>query len=198
MKQSPKMPAEKRHAQLVKAALKVFLKKGYAGATTAEIAKAAKLTKGALYFHFKSKEDIFFAVIRERNEAWANAFDDYIENIKDPDEFVEVSINEAFNLIKNQMYFTIDLWQRANKIPKIKGYLMQEHFKVEEKIVDYLVLYSDLKQNEARNFIRLLHAMIDGVMIRQMLCFAKDDLETLKENIILISKLYLRKDKISG
>ena len=45
-----------------------FLAETQANATTEEIARAADLTKGALYFHFKSKEDIFFAVYKNISE----------------------------------------------------------------------------------------------------------------------------------
>ena len=64
IKQSPKLPAEKRREQLLKAAEKVIVKKGFRHTTMEEIARQAKLTKGALYFHFKNKEEIFFELVK--------------------------------------------------------------------------------------------------------------------------------------
>ena len=54
IKQSPKLPAEERKMQLLMSAQKLFTKKGFKETTTNEIAADAKLTKGALYFHFKN------------------------------------------------------------------------------------------------------------------------------------------------
>ncbi len=54
------------HARLLKAAEKIFVRDGYEGAQLAEIAAAANRTKGAVYDHFKSKEDLFLALFEFR------------------------------------------------------------------------------------------------------------------------------------
>jgi AcrR family transcriptional regulator len=53
---------------LVRAALELFTKRGYAGVGTEEIVTRAKVTRGALYHHFEDKRDLFRAVF-ERVEA---------------------------------------------------------------------------------------------------------------------------------
>jgi AcrR family transcriptional regulator len=53
---------------LVRAALELFSKRGYAGVGTEEIVARAKVTRGALYHHFSDKRDLFRAVF-ERVEA---------------------------------------------------------------------------------------------------------------------------------
>ncbi len=45
------------------AALRVFAKRGYAGASLREIVAAARLTKPTLYYYFKSKSGLFSAVL---------------------------------------------------------------------------------------------------------------------------------------
>lgn len=52
--------------RLLRAAETVFVRDGYEGAELGEIAALAGRTKGAIYAHYKSKEDIFLALIRER------------------------------------------------------------------------------------------------------------------------------------
>jgi AcrR family transcriptional regulator len=48
---------------LLHAAEKIFVRDGYEGAELGEIAALAGRTKGAIYAHFKSKEDIFLALV---------------------------------------------------------------------------------------------------------------------------------------
>ncbi|HET9906684.1 MAG TPA: TetR family transcriptional regulator [Anaerolineales bacterium] len=50
---------------LLKTALSVFSAKGYAAATLDDVAKAAKVTRGAIYWHFKSKADLFNTLVQE-------------------------------------------------------------------------------------------------------------------------------------
>ena len=50
---------------LLKTALSVFSAKGYAATTLDDIAKAAKVTRGAIYWHFKSKADLYNTLVQE-------------------------------------------------------------------------------------------------------------------------------------
>jgi AcrR family transcriptional regulator len=50
-------------AQLLDAALRVFLRRGFHAASLDEIAEEAGYTTGAVYSNFKGKEDLFLAVL---------------------------------------------------------------------------------------------------------------------------------------
>jgi AcrR family transcriptional regulator len=51
---------------LLQAAAEVFARRGYRDASVDEIAERAGYSKGAIYFHFSGKEDLFFALLEER------------------------------------------------------------------------------------------------------------------------------------
>jgi len=53
---------------LLEAAAMVFARNGYQGSSLDEIATTAGFTKGAVYSNFKSKDDLFLAVLDERFE----------------------------------------------------------------------------------------------------------------------------------
>jgi AcrR family transcriptional regulator len=57
-------------ALLLGAAETIFVRDGYGGAELGEIAALAGRTKGAIYAQFKSKEDIFLALIEERTHRY--------------------------------------------------------------------------------------------------------------------------------
>jgi AcrR family transcriptional regulator len=46
-------------------AMRIFLAKGYHGTSIEDITQAAKLTKGALYWHFRSKEALLKRIVEE-------------------------------------------------------------------------------------------------------------------------------------
>jgi AcrR family transcriptional regulator len=54
--------------QLLTSASRVFARSGYHGASMNEIAAEAGFSKGALYWNFASKEDLFFALLDELDE----------------------------------------------------------------------------------------------------------------------------------
>ncbi|WP_027626468.1 TetR/AcrR family transcriptional regulator [Clostridium lundense] len=55
----------KTKISIFESAIKVFSISGYDGATMDEIASEAGVAKGTLYYHFKSKEEIFKYIIEE-------------------------------------------------------------------------------------------------------------------------------------
>jgi AcrR family transcriptional regulator len=57
-------PAARRQA-ILQAAIGVFAQHGFDAATTDDIARAAGLSKGGLYWHFKSKDDILAAILMQ-------------------------------------------------------------------------------------------------------------------------------------
>jgi AcrR family transcriptional regulator len=56
-------------AQLLDAAARVYARRGFDGATLDEIADEAGFTKGAVYDHFGSKENLLFALLDEHLSA---------------------------------------------------------------------------------------------------------------------------------
>jgi AcrR family transcriptional regulator len=51
--------------RILNQATRIFLEKGYHGTSIDNITQAAGLTKGALYWHFRSKEDLLKRIIKE-------------------------------------------------------------------------------------------------------------------------------------
>lgn len=58
---------QERREQILDAAMKVFGRKGFAGANVSDIAKEAAIGKGTLYLYFKSKEEIFNSLLAEHS-----------------------------------------------------------------------------------------------------------------------------------
>jgi TetR/AcrR family acrAB operon transcriptional repressor len=57
---------ENGRRDLMDIAIDCFARFGYQGASIDRIAKAAGLTKGAIYYHFKDKEELLFEAVKNR------------------------------------------------------------------------------------------------------------------------------------
>ena len=63
-----------RRLAIVGAALELFATQGLAGTTTAEIARAAGISSGALFHYFPSKRAVFLALFEADRAEWDEAF----------------------------------------------------------------------------------------------------------------------------
>jgi len=79
-----RLPAAKRREQLLDVASDLFSVRGYAGATTAQIAKEAGITEPIIYRHFKSKRDLFVALIERTGRQTLDQWEKDLEGVDDP------------------------------------------------------------------------------------------------------------------
>jgi AcrR family transcriptional regulator len=56
---------ETRKQEILAAATAVFAQKGFAGASMDDIVQASGISKGGLYWHFKSKDDLIAAILSQ-------------------------------------------------------------------------------------------------------------------------------------
>ena len=68
MPRKTKVEAEKTRARILASALSLFVKKGYERTTFTDIAARLKMTKGAVYWHFETKEALLVELVREMME----------------------------------------------------------------------------------------------------------------------------------
>jgi AcrR family transcriptional regulator len=61
-------PEAKRRDQILEAARKLFVERGYVATKMSDIAELAGLSKGGVYFHFVSKEEVFSALVEDEFE----------------------------------------------------------------------------------------------------------------------------------
>lgn len=56
--------------KILKVAKELFIKNGYNATTTGDIVKYSGSSKGNLYYHFKTKENLFLEIINIEDEKW--------------------------------------------------------------------------------------------------------------------------------
>jgi AcrR family transcriptional regulator len=68
--------AEQTRHVILKAAAETFEARGYLGTSLQNIVTGRHVSKGALYFHFPSKEDLALAILSEQQELWPSLISD--------------------------------------------------------------------------------------------------------------------------
>jgi AcrR family transcriptional regulator len=87
--------------QLVRAARQVFARFGYKKTSLEDISREARKGKSTIYYYFKSKDDIFKAVIDTEAEIRAKTIDDQISVIDDPQLKLKTYISVRMLTLKN-------------------------------------------------------------------------------------------------
>jgi AcrR family transcriptional regulator len=81
---TPERRRQQTREYLLAAAAEVFAERGFHGATLDEVAAVAGYTKGAVYSNFKSKDDLFLALLESRYEAAMDSLRAYLDTAAEP------------------------------------------------------------------------------------------------------------------
>lgn len=88
-------------AKLVAAAIRVFHDKGYEQCSVQDVADAAGIVKGTLYYHVRSKEDLLYEILQQVLQALVPQLEDLtngsgsaVEKLR---QFVHVYVNQTVN-----------------------------------------------------------------------------------------------------
>lgn len=91
------MSADARREQILRAALSCFGAKGYHAATMDDLVRASGLSKGSLYWHFRSKEEVFLAL-----------FDSFTTDMYGEWDAVAESDGDAFEVLRREFELTVE------------------------------------------------------------------------------------------
>jgi len=84
--------------KIIQESLKLFSLKGFLSTSIHDILEAAGTSKGGLYNHFMSKEDLFFAVLGMAQEIWRQRTLDGLDRIEKRMERIKTLLRNYSNL----------------------------------------------------------------------------------------------------
>ena len=112
--------SEETRTKIMESAIKLFSTNGFNKASVDDICEEAGISKGAFYHHFKSKQELFLALL----DGWLAAIDSAIEASKDktaPETFTQMT--EAFPYIFETagegLPMFLEFWLQASRDKKI-------------------------------------------------------------------------------
>jgi TetR/AcrR family acrAB operon transcriptional repressor len=102
MARRTKAETEQTRLDIIAAARRVFAGRGVSRTTLADIAKEAGVTRGAIYWHFRNKPDLFFAMMEQVSLPLVDLIDENLpaQNPGDPLRAIQASMNEILRLLK--------------------------------------------------------------------------------------------------
>lgn len=94
------MKSADKHRKIIRAATKVFAKKGFFNARISDIAKEAKVADGTIYLYFNNKFDILISVFEQEIGKLIEQVNQSLEKETDPKIMLEVFIKKHLTEMK--------------------------------------------------------------------------------------------------
>jgi len=136
---------QERMRQILKAAGKLFLKKGYTNTTMRDICRKAELSTGAAYFYFKSKEEIYARICEDIFSHMQNLFSQALDPQTSPSErFRALALAYlSFYLKHREQWEIVKTFRNVGLSPHLlEGLIrldMQLFSSLQETVEEYLV-----------------------------------------------------------
>ena len=75
------MQTKDRKQDILQAAMEVFAQKGFRGTTTRDLASHAGINEAIIFRHFGTKEELYRAILEEKNRQWQNSKVDELKQL---------------------------------------------------------------------------------------------------------------------
>ena len=176
---SPKVPKaylEARRAEILEAAHKCFMEKGFHYTTMQDIYESTNLSPGAVYNYFSSKEDIVIATLKEFNDWMISSMTSLISEY--PDEPLINFFRFWFSLIKQKdiiksFRVQLDYYSEATRNSVIREAVLNNQDETHAKLIELI------QQNQRAGMFnakldplaiaRAMMGMLYGIMIHKSL-----------------------------
>ena len=137
----------RRKKQIMDAAQAIVVKKGYDQSRMDDIVKIAQLSKGAIYWYYKSKKDVYLSLI----DYWFNEYSEGIlENFNDSDS-ASMQLKSLFNYFVDQFEKNPDTFKIMVEFWRTAGLDQDFNDKLQEIYSQFLEYIIDIIKNGINN-----------------------------------------------
>jgi TetR/AcrR family transcriptional regulator len=171
---------EERRRQILEAALAVFVDKGYHAANVSDVAAAAGVSQGTIYWYFASKEELFNAAILAAFEDFGTGALAAVEEQKTAADQLWAlvqSIEELFDWAEGLLMLFLSYWASSSnreEASRLYADLLEEYKEVVAGIVQRGVDSGEFQPVDAEGLVWAILAAYDGLAAYTLL---KPDLE---------------------
>lgn len=115
-----KQRAQQKKQALLREAVRVFNQRGYANASLDDVARNLNITKAALYYYFRSKQEILYECYCMSFDVWDDALEYAIEHGRNGRERVEIYIRRYISLGLGVLLPTINVREQEALSPEFR------------------------------------------------------------------------------
>jgi AcrR family transcriptional regulator len=170
-------------SELVAAARRVFLRRGFHAASLDEIADEAGFTKGAVYSNFDGKDDLFLALLDEHVDGRVQTYEATAFGEETLDGFVRAMARGQFTLDAEDLAWQpllVQFWTHASRNEALRREVTARHTRVLDAAAAVFVKLAEREGVEltidARDLVRGAAALSRGMSLELLLESARTEL----------------------
>jgi AcrR family transcriptional regulator len=175
---------ERTRDLLLDAAQDVFAQRGFEGASLEEIAEAAGYTRGAIYKHFGSKEELFLAVNKRFNEVFLQKFVQTLDPSTPIEELDLASLAKQWHEMQysdpNDFALGLEFNLFVLRHPETQERVARQRLELARMIADFMddqaETLGEIFHMDSLTLARLALACSDGLQLAAFLDIGQDDL----------------------
>ena len=115
--------------RILETALELFAHSGYLGTSMSDIAKRLGITKGALYKHYTSKQEILDSIVERMNKTDYERAEEYDMPETRPDGFAEAYMHTPIEKIRSYSMAQFDHWTKERFSSNFRKMLTLEQYR---------------------------------------------------------------------
>ncbi len=159
----------KRKEKILEAALLCFNEKGYHKTSIDDIALNGKISKGGIYYHFKSKDELFLKLFNFRLNRYTEQLKAYIQEESDPVKRIRILIQKWGLILKeNEDFFKFcmefsSMGAREKEIRKEMTSFYRSSVEIFRQIIEEGVATGEFENVDTERIARLIYFLSQGV-----------------------------------
>ena len=180
-----KKPEEVRRKEILDAALQCFSMKGYHETIIDDIVRVSGLTKGAIYWYFKGKRELFIAVIEQHLQEDRNLWEKLLEEYEvGPDLLIKAGLLYLKHHLENRWlsHFCAEFLAESYRDEKIREKIDELHTewrKLVKMAFDRAIQKGKMKDFDTEILSSTLIALIGGIVNQYWISEGKTDYEKM-------------------
>lgn len=177
---APKTETPDRREQIIQAAARCFSRKGFYRTSMDDIVTESGLSKGTLYWHFESKDDLLIELTRW----YFLGFENFTREVLEKDTCCEEKLAEVFRMFASMIQETRDMMpimmdfiahSRSNeKLKETIRQIYEEWFGELAAMLDGCIEKGELRPFDTHNLTAALGAAFDGLILQDIFLWEVD------------------------
>ncbi|SFL91410.1 transcriptional regulator, TetR family [Gracilibacillus orientalis] len=157
----------------------LFEQKGYTATSMEDIRSFSQISKGSIYYHFKSKEELFLYTVEEASKEWRGKWEDQANNVSTAKEKLYLLGRFYASDMQSPLSKTVSEYIGSENLDNMMieniSQLIQPEYNVFLQIIEEGMRTKEFKTSKtAEDLAYILYSTLTGMSITQFLGYDEE------------------------